>query len=58
MIDIGPIVGGTDSFVASLAPAQQNVAFYARPAQAGLPVTVGLTVVDACGNWPTMAGGP
>jgi hypothetical protein len=57
VIDIGPLVGATGSFVASLAPAQQNVTFYARPAQAGLPVTVGITAVDACGNWPTLAGG-
>jgi hypothetical protein len=57
VIDIGSQVGLTGDFMVNVAPAQPAITFYARPAQRGAPVTVGFTAVDACGNWPSLAGG-
>ena len=49
--------GGRGSFTTTLPPGTHEVTFTVRPAIPGAAATVPLTVVDSCGDWPTLVGG-
>ncbi|HLH26954.1 MAG TPA: S8 family serine peptidase [Chloroflexota bacterium] len=57
LIDVGGQTGRTGNFSVPLAPARTQTSFVIRPAVAGQATTVQMTVVDACGSWPTVVGG-
>jgi hypothetical protein len=48
--------GQPGSFNVSLSAGTQQTSFTVRPASADQPATVPLTVVDSCGEWPTLVG--
>jgi hypothetical protein len=48
---------GPGSFSVSLPPGTQQTSFTVTRVTAGQTVTVALTVVDSCGEWPTVVGG-
>jgi hypothetical protein len=56
-IDVGTQLGRSGSFNVVVAPPTTQTTFVVRQAVAGAATTVPLTVVDACGEWPTMVGG-
>jgi hypothetical protein len=53
----GELVGSTLPSVVSLPPGTPGYAFYVARSVPGVASTVSLTVVDACGPWPTFVGG-
>jgi hypothetical protein len=48
---------GSGGFTVSLAPGTQQTSFTVSRATAGQAVTVPLTVLDSCGEWPSVVGG-
>jgi hypothetical protein len=56
LIDVGAQVGATGAFTVALAPGTQQTTFTVRRATAGQAMTVPVTIVDACGDWPTFVG--
>jgi hypothetical protein len=56
LIDAGGQTGSTGNFTATLPAGTQQTTFTVRRATAGQAVTVPLTVVDGCGEWPTFVG--
>jgi hypothetical protein len=56
LVDAGTQVGATGSFTVTLPPGTQQTTFTVRRATAGQAMTVPLTVVDGCGDWPTFVG--
>ncbi|HZR98166.1 MAG TPA: N,N-dimethylformamidase beta subunit family domain-containing protein [Chloroflexota bacterium] len=57
LIDAGPLVGITGNATLSLPPGTYQYVFTVRRAAGGQAATVPLTVVTACGSWPTFVGG-
>jgi hypothetical protein len=57
LIDVGATTGRTGSFTSILSPVSTQTSFVLRQAAAGQAATVPLTVVDGCGDWPTVVGG-
>jgi hypothetical protein len=57
LLDVGSHVGATGNLTVTLPPNTQHTTFTVRQAAAGQAATVPLTVVDACGAWPTFVGG-
>ena len=57
LIDVGGVTGRTGDFNVGLAPATGQTSFAVRRATAGSGSSVALTVVDGCGEWPTLVGG-
>jgi hypothetical protein len=57
LIDIGGVAGRTGNFSVTLAPLTTQTSFVVRQATRGRGTTVPLTVVDGCGEWPTLVGG-
>jgi hypothetical protein len=49
--------GATGSFTQALPSGTTTYSFFLRCAVAGQPATVAFTVVDGCGDWPSLAGG-
>ncbi len=56
LVDAGTQVGASGPFTVTFAPGTQQTTFTVRPATAGQAVTVPLTVLDSCGEWPTFVG--
>jgi hypothetical protein len=56
LVDAGTQVGATGAFTVTLPAGTQQTTFTVRRATAGQAMTVPLTVVDACGDWPTFVG--
>jgi hypothetical protein len=48
---------GPGSFTIALTPGTAQTQFTVTRATAGQAATVPLTVVDSCGEWPTVVGG-
>jgi hypothetical protein len=58
LIDAGPLVGSTGNATVTMAPNTSQYSFTVRRASGGQgAATVPLTVVTACGSWPTLVGG-
>jgi hypothetical protein len=57
LIDVGTLVGRTGNLSVPLAPSTTTTSFVVRQANTSQPTTVPLTVVDGCGEWPTVVGG-
>jgi hypothetical protein len=58
-IDIpGGQTGSRGNFTVSFAPGTQQTSFWVRAASSGQAVTVPLIVIDNCGTWSTLVGGP
>jgi outer membrane protein assembly factor BamB len=47
---------GPGGFTVTLPPGTTQTSFFFSGTAAGQPATVPLTVVDTCGNWPTLVG--
>jgi hypothetical protein len=57
LVDVpGQAPGATGTFSIRPQPGTQQVTFTVRRAQPGRPLTVPLSVVDACGPWTTLVG--
>jgi hypothetical protein len=48
---------GSGGFTVTLPSGSQQTTFVLRRVTAGQAATANVTVVDACGDWPTVAGG-
>jgi hypothetical protein len=57
LIDVAGQTGRSGAFTVPLAERSTSVTFFVRRATAGQATTVPLTVVDGCGEWPTVVGG-
>jgi glucose/arabinose dehydrogenase len=58
LIDVpGGSSGQTGSFTHTPPPGTSQVVFYVRQVAPSASTTVPLTVVDECGDWPTLVGG-
>jgi hypothetical protein len=57
LIDAGPLVGSTGNAAITTPPGAFQYTFTVRRAAAGQAATVPMTVVSACGSWPTFVGG-
>jgi hypothetical protein len=56
LVDVGAQGGASGNFTVTLPPGTQQTTFTVRRAVVTQAVTVPLTVVDACGDWPTFVG--
>lgn len=58
LLDVpGGPTGASGSFSVTLPPGTTQTSFVVRRATAGQGVSAPLTVVDSCGEWPTLVGG-
>jgi hypothetical protein len=58
LLDVpGGPTGSTGNFVHQLTGSPTSFSFFMRRQEAGQAATSNFTVVDACGDWPTLAGG-
>jgi len=58
LVDVtGGPTGSAGGFTQTLPPATVSYAFFLRRAAAGQSATMSFTVVDGCGDWPSLAGG-
>src|SRR5262249_35131919 len=57
LVDMGAKPGRAGPFMDTLADHPTSVTFFVRRATPGQATTIPLTVVDACGEWPTLVGG-
>ena len=57
LIDVTGQTGRSGSFTVALTDHPTFVTFFVRRAAVGAATTVPLTVVDTCGEWPTLVGG-
>jgi len=57
LIDAGPLIGITGNATVAMPPGTFQYSFTVRRSSGGQAVTVPMTVLTACGNWPTFVGG-
>jgi hypothetical protein len=57
LIDVAGQNGKSGAFTVPLTDRPASLTFFVRRAAAGQPTTAPLTVVDICGEWPTLVGG-
>jgi hypothetical protein len=57
LIDVEGQTGKNGAFTVSLTGTPTSVTFFVRRATPGQTTTVPLTIVDRCGEWPTLVGG-
>jgi endoglucanase len=57
LVDVAGETGKSGVFSVPLPDHPTSITFFVRRATPGQPTTVPLTVVDTCGEWPTLVGG-
>jgi hypothetical protein len=57
LIEVGGQPGRGGNFIVTLPAPTAQTSFVVRHAAAGAGTTVPLTVIDGCGEWPTLVGG-